>query len=626
VDEQVQTVDYQQFFNSLPNPYIAFLPNDPVFTIIAENEAHAKVALGNVANSIGKATFDVFPDNSQKYKTTGVSDLLESFRKVIRTHKPDTMPILNYDVPGPDGKFVEKWWRVTHYPVLDINGNLSFFYQATVDITDEMVTSQKLELAQSQLDSALAIGLVSAWSLDIQSNTVIGDKNLATSFGVEPEEVAKGLPLTVFTDSIHKDDQKRITASIQKCIKDETEYEEEYRTTNKDGEIRWVIARGRLEPDAAGKPAYFLGVNVDITDRKKAEGELTQIKSMFDALFESTIMSVALADLDGNILQANRTFLRTFGYTKRDFEKGFTSSQITPPQSKAVTSKIYDTIRKHGEAEPVEKEYIRKDGTLIPMLVGAAVLPNNKNQFIAFMLDISENKELKALNAAKDEFIGMASHQLRTPATIVKQYVSLLKSGFAGPLTETQQNYVDKAYASNERQLNIVNDLLKTAQIDSDRYLLKKEHLAVSELIKNAVSELEDTLQEKKQTLSVANNISTVKVLADRTELNLVFVNLIENASKYSASGSTITITSSLKPDVIEIAITDEGVGIDKEDQKRVFQKFTRVDNALSDTVSGSGLGLYLVDRIAKLHHGNIKVISSTGKGSTFIVSLPYER
>jgi two-component system sensor histidine kinase VicK len=220
----------------------------------------------------------------------------------------------------------------------------------------------------------------------------------------------------------------------------------------------------------------------------------------------------------------------------------------------------------------------------------------------------------------------MASHQLRTPATIVKQYVSLLKSGFAGPLTETQQNYVDKAYASNERQLNIVNDLLKTAQIDSDRYLLKKEHLAVSELIKNAVSELEDTLQEKKQTLSIANNISTVKVLADRTELNLVFVNLIENASKYSASGSTITIASSLKRDVIEIAFTDEGVGIDKEDQKRVFQKFTRVDNALSDTVSGSGLGLYLVHRIAKLHHGNIKVISSTGKGSTFIVSLPYER
>jgi PAS domain S-box-containing protein len=626
LDSSSDEIDYKRLFDSLPNPYIAFLPDDPVFTIVAENEAHAKVALGTTANSIGKPTFDVYPDNSEKYKQTGVSDLLESFRKVIKTQKPDTMPILKYDVKGPDGGFVEKWWRVTHYPVFDKDNKLTLFYQATEDITEEVLYAQKFELAQSMLDSALGIGLVSTWSWNIHTDTVIGDKNLARSFGVEPDEAAKGLPLRMFTNSIHKEDQERVIAAIQESVEKNTDFEQVYRTVTKIDGTRWVIARGKLESNVATQTTYLLGVIVDITESKEAESELETTKSMFDALFESTILSIALADLDGNILRANKTFLKTFGYTRKEFNKGFNSSQITPAKSRKITAQFYETVRLHGEAEPVEKEYIRKDGTPIPMLLGAAMLPGSSKEFMAFMLDISENKELKALNAAKDEFIGMASHQLRTPATIVKQYVSLLRSGFGGELNPKQQVFADKAYKSNERQLNIVNDLLKTAQIDSKLFILKKEYVTVTDLVEQAVSELGELLNRKQQSLVISDTPTPIKVYVDKTELNLVLVNLIENASKYSPDKSKIKISVALKDKLITISVIDQGVGLDKDDTPRIFQKFTRIDNELSDTVSGSGLGLYWVDQIVKLHGGSVKVKSTPRKGSSFVVSLPYER
>lgn len=624
--KDLRVVDYQQFFNSLPNPYIAFLPNDPEFTIVAENEAHAQAALGVVAHSVGKAIFDVYPDNSDKYKNTGVSDLLESFRKVIKTGKPDTVPVLNYDVRGSDGKFVEKWWRVTHYPVFDSSGKLSFFYQATEDITEETLYARKFEGVQSRLDSALGIGLVSTWSWNAETDTIVGDKNLARSFGVDPGLATRGLSLKMFTDFIHIEDRERVINAIQKSVETDSEFEQEYRTVTKRSGTRWVIARGKVEKVALGKSNRLLGIIVDITDRKTTESELKQSKSMFDALFESTILCIALADLDGNILQANKTFLRTFGYTREEFNRGFNSRQITPANMRGLTDQFYESIRLNGEAEPIEKDYVRKDGSIVPMLLGGATLPGKKDQFMAFMLDISENKELKALNQAKDEFIGMASHQLRTPATVVKQYISLLKSGFSGELSAEQQKYVDKAFASNERQLRIVNDLLKTAQLDANRFMLKKETISVLHLVKHAIRDLEDTLSQNEQTLILIDKTDATRVFIDRTELNLVLVNLIENASKYSRRGTKITVSITAKAGFVTIAVRDKGVGIHKDDLDRIFQKFTRVDNELSDTVSGSGLGLYWVDRIIKLHGGHLSVLSNPSKGSTFKISLPYEK
>ena len=201
------------------------------------------------------------------------------------------------------------------------------------------------------------------------------------------------------------------------------------------------------------------------------------------------------------------------------------------------------------------------------------------------------------MNKTKDEFIALASHQLRTPATAVKQYVGMLLDEFAGPLNAEQTQYLQIAFDSNERQLHIISDLLKTAQIDSHLYRLTKDTHDVAAIVRSAASDLATTLQLMRHTIEWDTEDS-VECLVDKQEMKLVFVNLIENASKYSYPGSTIYIKIRATKKSVDVSIKDSGVGIAKADQKRIFDKFTRVDNDLSDTVTGTGFGLYWVKRI----------------------------
>ncbi len=281
-------LDYQTLFNVLPNPYIAVLPDDPVFTIVAENDAHASIAnITDSSSSIGKPLFEVFPDVSEQYQTTGVSELKESFRRVIRTGTPDSMPVLRYDIPDANGGFSERFWRLTHYPVFDATGTLQAIYQATKDITDETVSSIKLKQTQQQLDEALSSGLIGTWLWDVQKDIVVGDRYMATMYGVSEADAAAGLPLTRFVESIHPDDRARIQKEITKALKSSEIFAMEYRTLRPDNSIRWILARGRIERDATGTPVQFPGVLVDVTDRKIIEDNLSFLSKASVVLAES---------------------------------------------------------------------------------------------------------------------------------------------------------------------------------------------------------------------------------------------------------------------------------------------------------------------------------------------------
>lgn len=268
-------LDYEALFTSLPQAYIAFRADDPTFTIVAENAAHAEMA--NVAGKkiIGRPLFDIFPDVSEKYKKTGVSDLLESLRKVISTGKADTMPVLHYDIPKKGGGFEERIWRVSHHPVFDTDGKVAVVYQATQDITDEVKAGDKLEQTQKQLNQALSSGLIGTWVWDVVKDVVIGDKYMASMFGLDEASTAAGLPIKAFTDSIHPDDRARTKKEIHQAIKSGDAFEMEYRILRPDGTMLWVLARGKVERDSAGKPVSFPGVIMDITERKIIETNLS---------------------------------------------------------------------------------------------------------------------------------------------------------------------------------------------------------------------------------------------------------------------------------------------------------------------------------------------------------------
>jgi signal transduction histidine kinase len=237
---------------------------------------------------------------------------------------------------------------------------------------------------------------------------------------------------------------------------------------------------------------------------------------------------------------------------------------------------------------------------------------------------IQRNEELISLNQSKDEFIAITSHQLRTPATGVKQYLGLLLEGYADPLTPSQQIFIEKAYENNERQLHVVDDILKIAQLDLDKIKLKYEVFDLSVIVQEAANSLRGRFERKRQKAKIISPQEGVVAEVDVEEMRLVIENLLENASNYSPENKTITITLSIaKNGQAKISIKDQGVGIEKQDIAKLFQKFSRINNPLSNTVNGSGLGLYFSKKIIELHGGKIQVRSTPGKSTTFTMFLP---
>ncbi len=231
--------------------------------------------------------------------------------------------------------------------------------------------------------------------------------------------------------------------------------------------------------------------------------------------------------------------------------------------------------------------------------------------------------EEKKLEEAKDELLSLASHQLRTPATAVKQYVSMVKDGFAGIITGEQRKLLQMAYESNERQLTIVDDLLYVARLDAGQATLRLETVNVTELIQSVINDQKSDIKDRGQTVTFTKPRVAVKTQADSQYLRMIFENLLSNASKYSHPRKKITVELKSGNKGVIISFSDKGVGIDAKDFAEVFKKFSRIPNALTRQIAGSGIGLYLAKQLALLHGGDITFNSKLKKGSTFTVTLP---
>jgi len=230
---------------------------------------------------------------------------------------------------------------------------------------------------------------------------------------------------------------------------------------------------------------------------------------------------------------------------------------------------------------------------------------------------------LQELDTAKDEFVALASHQLRTPATAVKANILMLLDGYFGELAPEQREVLGDAFASNERQLEVIEDILNVARASTGRLAIEKAEADLVPLVEAAAAEHRLAIGERGQELEVALPSGTVPAAVDAGKLRMVVDNLLGNASKYTPAGGRIAIRLEPGDGVVEIAVIDSGVGIAPGDQVRLFRKFSRIDNDLSATAGGTGLGLYLAHEIVRLHGGSIAVRSAAGEGSEFRVSIP---
>lgn len=228
----------------------------------------------------------------------------------------------------------------------------------------------------------------------------------------------------------------------------------------------------------------------------------------------------------------------------------------------------------------------------------------------------------RSLDNAKDEFVSLASHQLRTPATGVKAYLGMLSEGFAGKLTDKQQKLLHEAVAANDRQLQVIDGLLSVAGIESGRMALAKTPTDLTKLAKLCVAEQQPFIDEQEQEIEITKPSRPVLSEVDPGRLRMALDNLISNASKYTPAGGKITIKISARGNQAFITVSDTGIGIAKKDLNKLFVKFSRIHSPRSIEAGGTGLGLYVVKYLVNLHGGDVVVESKPNKGSTFTIRL----
>ena len=236
------------------------------------------------------------------------------------------------------------------------------------------------------------------------------------------------------------------------------------------------------------------------------------------------------------------------------------------------------------------------------------------------------NEKLKYVDKLKDEFVSLASHELRTPMTAIKSYVWLIINNKAGHLEDKTREYLNRVYISTERLIRLVNEMLNISRIESGKVKLNEESVDIKQLIADIQKEFQPKAEELGLSWSAEVPDSLPHLTIDRDKIHQVFENLIDNALKYTAKGGSVRIRCVASDEHIEFSVTDTGKGIHPDDMEKLFSKFGRLEGSyVTITGSGSGLGLYISKQYVELHRGKIWAYSDLGKGSTFVFTLPVQ-
>jgi two-component system phosphate regulon sensor histidine kinase PhoR len=241
---------------------------------------------------------------------------------------------------------------------------------------------------------------------------------------------------------------------------------------------------------------------------------------------------------------------------------------------------------------------------------------------IAVFHDITR---LKKLEKIRQDFVANVSHELRTPLTTIKGYAETLLEGALKEDVASQFVQVIKRHT--DRLTKIVEDLLTLSKIESREFQLKKEKISITEFIDDVLDFVKEAAQRKRITLSKGEISPFLDVIADRHSLEEVFVNLLDNAIKYTPEKGDVTISAVENTlGEIQFSVKDNGIGIPREDIPRIFERFYRVDKGRSQEMGGTGLGLSIVKHLIQAHGGRVWVESQPGKGSVFYFTLPNDQ
>lgn len=236
------------------------------------------------------------------------------------------------------------------------------------------------------------------------------------------------------------------------------------------------------------------------------------------------------------------------------------------------------------------------------------------------------NAKLIEMDAVKDEFVSLASHQLRTPLTSIKGYISMVLEGDAGKITPAQRQLLDEAFMSSERMVHLIGDFLNVSRLQTGRFMIDYQMADMSKVVAQEVESIRTVAAAHGMTVTYKSDKLVPMLYVDEGKLRQVIMNFIDNAIYYSPDSQHITVTLTVEDGEVVLRVIDEGMGVPKEMQKQLFTKFYRAENARKQRPDGTGIGLYLAKKIIDAHGGSIVFESEQDKGSTFGFRLPIRK
>ena len=537
----------------------------------------------------------------------------------------DIVEIEPFDAPGTRRTMVN-----SGAPVRDAAGRILGGVVAQVDITDRVQAEEALRRNEERLRLVSRATNDVIWDWELTTNRVDWNEAVVEHFGFTREEL--GSTAEGWYSHIHPEDRDRVVAGIHVAIDGTQEsWSDEYRFRRRDGSYAAVLDRGHIGRDASGKAVRMIGSMLDLTERQRSEAALLESKERFEALADNISQLAWMTDETGYIFWYNR---RWFEYTGTTYEemKGWGWRKVHHPDH---VERVTERFTRHIAAGEVWEDTFplrSKSGEYRWFLSRAHPIRDETGQvrrWFGTNTDITTQLEAEALLKealrARDEFLSIASHELRTPLTSLKLQLQMTRRRIErGDPRAYEPQQVSKLVEQSDRQLErlgrLIEDMLDIARIRTGRLVIEPGRLDAVVLTREVLERLGPHLVEA-GTPATLEAPEQLEAEWDRFRIEQVLTNLLTNAMRYG-DRKPVAVTLRSQDGFVLLSVKDHGLGIAKESQERIFNRFERAVSA--NDVSGLGLGLFICRKLVEAHGGRIWVESEgPGHGSTFFVALP---
>jgi PAS domain S-box-containing protein len=491
------------------------------------------------------------------------------------------------------------------------------FIGTVLDITDNKLKEEILRLNEERLRLAVESGRLGTYELDLINKSIIYSPRLAEIFGINPSmETAH----EEFISALHPDDLP-IRNEAHRIAQETGRLLYEARVIWPNASIHWIRLMGIVVFNSKKEPLRIYGTVLDITEQKAKEKALKESQKKFELIAETIPHMVWQIELDGRISYINKQWQDWTGLTVEEIREGAWRTIIHPDDLETITngwSNAFETKNIYvGECR-----FRNPEGGYSWFTLKTVPVKNDKGDVDVWLGTATDIHQKKLVEQQKDEFISMASHELKTPLTTLKAYEQIVEMMLEQKEDTATLSLIKKMGVQVNKLTTLIGDLLDISKIQHGRLKYNEDFFDFNELLTEVIDDMQRTSATHKINASLE---ATAKIYGDKNKLSQVIDNLISNAIKYSPGNNNIVVCTKLGKEGVELSVQDFGIGISAHDQKHIFEQFYRVTGESQSTFPGMGIGLYICAEIVASHCGKLKVESVLDKGSTFYMWLPFD-